>query len=732
MARRQLEKILGSNTFASSERHQRLLKLTAERSLSGELDALKEYAIGLEVFDRSQDFDPRIDNVVRVEAHRLRARLKKYYETEGQGDQLLVEFPVGGYVPVFRRNPAAVPVEVPSTTEPAAPDRALSLPAPTLLRRLRPLLLVAAAGAVFAGWIATWRAQPVKDVAVPFRFTLLSGDNPTLGLAPLDHYPIIAISPDGRTVAYAARDGRRQLLYTRRLDQFEAVAVEGTDGATRPFFSWDGNWLGFFAQGSMKKVALGGGKPLTIAKVDGHGAAWGPNGTIVLGGNPFVGLKVLTASGSDVRDLVKVDREAGEVAHLWPRFLPDGEHILFTAWLGGGFDQTPVYLFSLRTKQRKRVAFGSSAVYADSGHLYYARDNLLLSAGFDLRGHTIGPEQPSEPGLAWGGICGVSQFAISRNGTLVYAKAGTDAGGLIYRTGADGEYKALVSERQEYHHPRLSPDGKQLAVSILSGGRYSVRIIDLSSGAARQLTPGANRNLYSVWSPDGKWLAYASDRDGPYSVYRQLADGSGLAERLTVAKAPQIPLSWAPDGSALLYAEMNETTGSDLLVLSLRGDRKVQPFQRTAFGEEAAQFSPDGKWVAYASNQSGKSEVYVSRFTKPEISWQVSTDRGWSPMWSAKGDEIVFRGRNGLLAAHASFGGKGTETPRIQKPREVLTLDMKEGVFPYLTNYDISRDGKGFIVLISESTERPSLRVVTNWSGSNGPAGTQAASRSVR
>lgn len=713
LARQQLQRILASRAFFSSERHRHFLQFTVETALNGEADPPKEYHLGVEVFSRPDDFDPRIDTVVRVEAHRLRARLKKYYETEGQSDDLIVEFPAGGYVPSFRRNGGthpALPAE--ATESPVGPSNFLS-------RHRRIAASVVAVGLVSLVALLFVNRRQAPKVTPEIRFSLLTGLTGDQRLAPLNHYPIIAISADGRAVAYAVKEGSGQRLHLRRLDEFAGRPLAGTEGASQPFFSPDGKWVGFFAQGSLKKVALAGGTPLIICKGVGHGATWNADGTIVIGGNPYAGLKVVSASGGEARSLTKIDRAAGEVAHLWPKFLPDGEHILFTAWLGGGFNQTPIVLYSIKTGQRRQVALGSAPVYAPSGHLLYARDSTLLSARFDLHQTAAGAEIPILTGVSWAGLCGVSHYAVSRDGSLVFIAASPDEGRLLYRSDTRGKVQAIFHERREYYHPRLSPDGKRLAVSVLSEGRYDIWIIDLTAGAARRLTVGPHRNVFATWSPDGQWLAFASDSDGPYSVYRQRADGSAAAERLTVAKLPQVPLSWAPDGSGLIYGEIDEKTGSDLVWLPLDGTRKARPFQMTESEEEAAQFSPDGQWVAYVSNQSGRREVYVCHFANPKVSWQVSNEGGWAPVWNPKGHEIIYKQRDGLRSVRGSLKG----IPHFEPSRIVLQRTMADGVFPSLTNYDVSRDGQGIIFTASdESTRPPALNFVSNWLGIGPPS----------
>lgn len=594
--------------------------------------------------------------------------------------------------------------------------------------------MVVLAGAAVVGlgvWVAAMSLPRSRSGEPMRRFTVVSADDPTIRLAPLHHYPMIAISSDGRLIAYAARDQQRRRLYLRRIDEFAARPLEDTDGAGMPFFSPDGAWLGYFAQGGLKKIAIAGGAPLAICKVSGHAATWGANGVIVIGGDPYVGLRVVSAAGGEPRELLPLRRDEGEVAHLWPRFLPDGEHLLYTAWLGGGFDYAPIYLYSLKTGERRRVASGSSPAYAATGHLLYARDNTLLQMRFDPRRPGPGVEVPALPGVAWGGLCGVSHFALAADGTLVYAGAVPEKGRGLYWAGADGKREPIIGERREYYHPRLSPDGRRLAVTILSEGRYSIWIGELADGSMRRLTAGPQRSVFAVWSPDGAWLAYAADGDGPYSVYRQRADGGSLPERLTTAKVPQNPLSWAPDGSGLLYQEWDPRTGLDVHWLALQPEIRAAPFLKTDAQEEAAQFSPDGRWVVYVSNQSGRREVFVSRFLQPEVSWQVSSDGGWGPHWSPRGDRIVYQQRGGLVAVRVQPG----KIPQFGKPVPVLQVPLADGAFSHLTNYDVGREGDRFVVLLDEpDADKVPLHVITNWAQSlgqspTGVAGHQGGSR---
>lgn len=703
-ARQQLQRIVSSRAFSSSERHQRFLRYAIERTLEGQGEPLKEYSLGVEIFERSVDFDPRVDTVVRVEAHRLRARLKKYYETEGLEDKLIIEFPVGAYVPSFRIREVVNSAEQ-GDREPPQAVKKFTLP-------LTRVVALVGTSVVLVALFALLLPRNGKHAEGLRRFAIVTGDSPTRRLAPMDHYPILAISPDGHTVVYAGIGGEGRLLYMRRLDEFETKPIQGTAGVSRPFFSPDGNWIGFFANGKLQKIAVANGSPLTICECDGHGGTWRRDGTIIIGGNPNIGLRIVSPTGQ-VRDLTKVNREAGERAHAWPHFLPDGEHILYGAWLGGGYDQTPIYRYSLKSGQQQQVALGSSAVYVPSGHLLYARDTNLLAARFDPGKGTAGAELVAIAGLAWGGICGVSHFAVSSNRTLAYATEPREDDRLISWVETSGKQEPIVADRRAFHHARLSPDRKQLAVSVIEDGRYSIWVLDLSSKAWRRVTTGMHRSFYPIWSPDGVWIAFVSDPDGRYNLYRQRADGSAPAERLSQSPSMQMPLSWAPDGSGLLFLDSLDGAALDIQWLPLNGSSKSKPFLASQHQEEGAQFPPDGKWVAYVSNQSGRREVYVTRFSDPSNTWQVSTRGGRSPVWAAA-DELVYQAADSLIAASVRL----ERIPIVGTQREIMRAQLGDAVFPYLTNFDVDRKGKRLVVLTRPSVAQgSSLNVVTNWLG---------------
>jgi len=706
LVRQQLARILASRTFATSERHQRFLEYTVSRALVCQTEDLKEYSVGVEVFERPVDFDPRIDAVVRVEAHRLRARLKKYYETEGAADPVIVEFPASGYVPSFRRRELIQPGQQETATK-AGSQAARNQSKSPFQRRNLAIVLAGAAVVVLGYWSVNRWTRHVEETR---RFSILSGDGSGLRLGSLDHYPVIAISPDGRTVAYTGRDNKDSRLYLRKLDEFEEKPIEGSTRGTRPFFSPDGKWLAFFEGRRLLKVAVTGGSPIVICECDGHGGTWSEDGTIVIGGNPNVGLRRVSEGGR-VSDLTRLNREAGERAHGWPHFLPGGDSLIYGAWLGGGFDQTPIYMYSLKTGRQQRIGFGSSPVYARSGHLLFARDTNLLAASFDPRTGATGPEIEAQPGVAWGGICGVSHFALSSNGTLVFATPSHEDERQIAWAGPGQSMKPIIADRREFHHARLSPDGNRIAVSVHEQGRYSIWTLELSNKTWRKITTGPHQSFYPIWSPDGHWLAYVDDRDGRYSLFRQRVDGTGAAEPMSASTDLQTPLSWAPDGSGLLYLNSVDGGRMDIFWLPLNNAAKPVPFLATKHQEVAAQFSPDGRWVAFVSNQSGRPEVYVTRFSDPQKHCQVSQNGGRTPVWFAQ-DEIVYQTPNALVAVHVRLD----PAPRISPPREMLAANLADTVFPYLTNFDADRRNKRLLVLQRATDPKgSSLNAVTSW-----------------
>jgi len=590
------------------------------------------------------------------------------------------------------------------------------MPAPLVTRRKGrerlawALVAIAAAlAAGIAGWSLLRRAEAPRPVA-----RVVIALPPTDRLA-LGAQPALAISPDGAHLVYAARRGSATQLYLRPTDRFEATPIAATEGAEGPFFSPDGQWIGFFAGQKMKKVPLSGGAPMILCDASGRGASWGPDDTIIFSPRQVAGLLRVSAAGGAPQVLTTPDTKKGEVAYLWPEVLPGGEAVLFTIQTGSAtLGDARIAVRSLKTgEQRVLLEGGSHARYSPTGHLIYARAAGLLAAPFDLaRLQVKGTPFPILEGIVTDTISGLAQFSFSASGSLVYVTGGP--GGpersLVW-VDRKGAARPVTATRRDYIWPRLSPDGRRLALGITEAGNTDIWIYDLARGTLPRLTFEPGMDNYPVWTPDGKRVAYASAKGGPPNIFWKPADGSGPEERLTTSTNLQAPTSWSPDGKALAFAEPDPKTGFDIWVLPMEGERRPRPFLQTPFTESSPRFSPDGRWLAYVSNESGRYQVYVQPYPGPGGKWQISTEGGVEPLWARNGRELFYRHGDQMMAVGVSTQPTFTAgSPRLlfEGPYEPTPLT--------LANFDVSPDGQQFLMMKSEQESAPTqLHVVLNW-----------------
>jgi Tol biopolymer transport system component/tRNA A-37 threonylcarbamoyl transferase component Bud32 len=595
-----------------------------------------------------------------------------------------------------------------------------------LILSLGILLFVAA----IAG-LAAWNLKPAPVVAPQAVTRTVINLPPGQQLAGLDSGSSLAISPDGMRLAYVARQGGTQQLYLRAMDSLEARSVPGTEGAIEPFFSPDSQWLGFFTGGKLKKVSVSGGAVVTLgdAAVP-FGASWGSQGTIVF--TPAIGiLQQVSDTGGAVKPVTHLQQ--GEIAHGWPEFLPGGKALLFATNVGGGaVANLKVAVQSLVSGERRSLVQGASHPrYAPSGHMVYAQGGSLMAVPFDSQRLTAtGAAVPVVEGvLQLTTIRGAAaHYSISSTGSLVYVPGGVETSQRrlvwVSRNGAE---QSLAAPARAYNYPQLSPDGRRVAVGIMEQ-ETQTWLYDLARETLTRLTFEGNTNYAAVWTPDGKRIAFASSKEGPLNLFWQLADGSGGLERLTTSDYIHFPMSWSPDGQLLAFMEINPTTGRDIWVLRM-GDpslgsgqvlsagsgqvRKVLPFLRTQFSETSPRFSPDGRWLAYISDESGRYEVYVQPYPGPGGKWQISTEGGTEPAWNPNGRELFYRSGDKMMAVEiATQPGFAAGKPRVLFEGQYA---LSPGTF---LNYDVSPDGQRFLMLKpSESADAAptQINVVLNW-----------------
>ncbi len=523
--------------------------------------------------------------------------------------------------------------------------------------------------------------------------------------------PTFAFSPDGTHLVYAAGRGGSRQLYLRAMDSLEGEPIPGTEGASTPFFSPDGHWVGFYDGGQMKKVSLGGGAPLTLCDAPNPaGASWGTNDTIVFAPSNISGLWQVSASGGTPQPLTRL--ETGESRHSWPHLLPGGKAVLFTGRSGGGRNNR-IIVESLETGERRvLVQEGTQVRYVPTGHLVYVREGTLMAVPFDLAQLEVtGAPVPIVESVMQSNS-GAAQYSISSLGSLVYIPGGNPASErrLVWvdRQGAE---QPLAAPPGRYVNVQLSPDDRRLAVQIDSPNP-DVWIYDIPRETLTRLTFAGGG--YPLWTPDGKRVTFPSRSAGVPNLFWKPADGRGAAEQLTTREHPtDHSFSWSPGGQELAFTEAHPITGWDLWVLPLEGNSKPRPFLQTPFREAAPRFSPDGRWLAYVSDESGQPEIYAQQFPGPGKKWQISTEGGIEPVWARNGKELFYWNSGQMMAVDIT-----TEpTFSAGSPRLLFAGQYVSASSTWRPKYDVTSDGRRFVMIKRGMQEQGvlELNVVLNW-----------------
>ena len=546
---------------------------------------------------------------------------------------------------------------------------------------------------------------------VPMRFQILAPENLTEVGPP-------TISPDGRTIAFDATDDKGATqIWVRAMDDLEARPVPGTEGSTRPFWSPDSRYLGFVAGGKLKKVPLSGGPPQTLADTPtGSDGTWSSRGVILFDGRASDPIKRVAATGGTPQDLVAPDPEAGTTITAWPEFLPDGRHFLYTVdGVKAGERFLMVGDVEGEEPAHKLLEVTSLVRFAAPDHLLFVRDDTLLAQPFDPASAEVkGEAVPLAEQLGSNGV-GLSDFSASDDGTLVYRSGWTAQRRLVWvdRTGHEiGDAAAPAV----YRDSALSPDGKLLAVGIedARSDNRDIWLVDLARGVSSRFTFDAARDSSPVFSPDGKTIVFGSNRGGgSYDLYAKDAAGGGAAQELLKTEISVTPCDWSRDGHWLAFHGPSKDTGWDVWVLAMDGPEqgKAIPFVQGQFTEALPRFSPDGRWIVYMSNESGQFEVYVKPFPGPGGKWQVSTDGGREPQWSADGKEIVYVAEGGTLVSVPVTTGT---TFTASKPHELFPVRLQP--ITIRNRWLVAPDGQRFLLLEPEGTSRSlPMTVVLNW-----------------
>ena len=539
-----------------------------------------------------------------------------------------------------------------------------------------------------------------------------------------------ALSPDGRRIVFTATRGTGPpQIYSRELGQSEATPIPGTDGAQGVFFSPDGQWIGFFGEDAIKKVATRGGPPFVIYDVPRgqgvFGASWGDDG--IFFSHRSLGIFKIPSAGGKPVPITKADNAKGEW-HLLPQTVPGGKAVIFTNVTGGEGEKAQVILQSLQTgKRRVLIEQGADARYIETGHLVYMKSGTLMAVPFDVqkletRGEPVALIEnvmQSINTLNSADETMAGQFAISNSGTLAYAAGGVHPNpeySLYWIDRKGTEQPLLARPKTSYGWARLSPTGSALALHSRSPVQTTdIWVYDILRGIPVRLT-FTGRNLSPIWSPDGKRLVYASNASGRFNLYMMSTDTAGKIERLTTSEYDQYPSSWTSHGNVIAFTEFHRPQKL-ISVLQMDGGHTPTVIVESASNLLWPEFSPDGHWIAYVSEETGTPEVYVASYPIPGKKQRISTEQGFEPIWMPNGRELLYRDRDRqkfFSVTITSLYPFRAEAPRL------LFEGKKYARAAPTRGWDVTPDGQRFVIARNEEakmTPVTQIEVVLNWIG---------------
>jgi Tol biopolymer transport system component len=703
--RRALELVISSDACAGSKRCQDFLRLVVEHALAGELDALSERMIGVEMFGRPADYDTSNDAIVSVRATEVRKRLAQYYREAAITPVVRIELPPGSYVPEFHWSlPSSVNEEVGRTV----PPRAV---APRWRRA--PVLAIAAFLVSVSLFLIIWlrfprNAQSVNTLRLSLG--LPKGANLHRNWHPFEH---IALSPDGQTFAFAATDASGiSFLWIRDLSSSEAQRIEQTEGALLPFWSPDSQFIGFWAGAKLKKVQRSGGIPEVIYSVPEIAqGAWGPDGTILFA--RAVNSPILRISRTDGTVMPVTSLLPGQVSQMWVQFLPDGKHFIYLARtsLTSSDPGAKIYVQSLDGGPPTLLLASQSRAIAVPDYLLFAQDQTLFAQRMDWKAvRKIGePLLLARNVAASPAYLGTSEFTASQNGVLIYGSATGSSFDQFNWYARDGAVVGSFEPVIDFQQFTLSPDGKHLALnSFHQHATGSLWLVDLTSNTTTPLTTDPHAQSDPVWSPDSRYVAFNllpnGGSDPPFLV-QKIEIGSQQPQPIYGDNERHWIEDWSADGRFLLTHDTKT-----LSIIPVTGDSKAKALYSSDFIKDEFHLSPDGELIAYGENRTGTWQVFVASFPGFHDIKQISLAGGVQPRWRGDGRELFFIDPQGkLMSATVERGSP----PKIGIPRKLFDTGLVPD--PTVNQYAVTEDGLKFLVLEPRKGFLETYSVVLNW-----------------
>jgi len=564
-------------------------------------------------------------------------------------------------------------------------------------------------GAVISGIVVWSLMRASTSTQPPKRFTINLPSTDVLVTQGL------ALSPEGGSLVYVGRRDGVVRLYRRSMDQLEVSAIEGTENPQVLSISPDGQSLVFFGVGgttaTLNKVSLAGGPIVTLCDIPGrrYGVAWGPDDTIVFGVSDS-GLLQVSANGGIPEPVTTL--EQGETSHRWPEFLPGGKAVLFTVWSPStDTNSARIAVQSLETGERRTLLNGTNPRYASTGHIVFAQTSSLWAVPFDLeRLEVTGSPVAVIEGVRVNGG-GYGQFTIANDGSLAYMPGSGVIEDELVWVDRQGQATPVTETIRRFAQPRLSPDGKYLSVTVGGFQAPDVWIYEIARGTLTPLTFGETI-MWPTWTLDGRKITFGSTETGSTGMFSVPADGSGEPNQLTTSEIRQVPGSWSPDG-VLVYHERSIPGTNDIWVLPQEGG-KAEPFLVTEFNNLQPMFSPDGKWIAFTSDRSGRSEVYVKPYPGEGGIVPISANGGYQPVWARSGKELFYRNMDKMMVVPVQT----QPTFKAERPRTLFEgryEDPNALLLASKANYDVTPDGQQFVMVRPRSARVTQINIVLNW-----------------